>query len=201
MTVRWNDTSNIEKGVRDMAREIRSAPPDPHASRSALGIADLRGLFTEMRGELLRVLRRRTGDDELAADLTHDVFVKLSAVKAVIPDHSHGRAYLFRMAGNLAIDHGRTEQRRADILTGSQILFEDVQPGPEQMLVDRDQLRRVELALADLPERCREVLYLSQVQGMTHREIAESLDVSVSLIEKYRLRALRHCRTRLATSE
>lgn len=184
-----------------MARGTRSVTADPQPRKSPLGLSDLRGLFTEMREELQRLLRRRTGDRELAADLTHDVFIKLSAIKAVIPDQSHGRAYLFRMAGNLAIDHGRTETRRADILTGSQVLFEDAQPDPERIAVGRDQLRRIELALAELPERCREVVHLSQVQGLTHREIADRLGVSVSLIEKYRLRALRHCRTRLADLE
>jgi RNA polymerase sigma-70 factor (ECF subfamily) len=33
--------------------------------------------------------------------------------------------------------------------------------------------------------------------GLSHKEIAERLNVSVSLVEKYQLRALRHCRDRL----
>ena len=170
-------------------------------ARGSLALSDLQGLFADMRGELMRLLRRRTGDRELAADLTQDVFVKLSGVTATIPDVRHGRAYLFRMAGNLAIDHGRTEARRAEILTGSQVLFEDAQPGPDEIATSRNQLRQVEAALAELPERCREVLYLSQVEGLRHKEIAERLGVSVSLIEKYRLRALRHCRARLSDEE
>ena len=160
-------------------------------------MSELQKLFTEMRAELMRLVRRRTGDRELAADLTQDVFVKLSTVDAAIPDRRHGRAYLFRMAGNLAIDHRRIEARRSEILTGSQVLFEDVEAGPEALAICRDELRQVEDALLELPERCREVLVLSQVQGLKHKEIAERLGVSVSLVEKYRLRALRHCRERL----
>ena len=150
-----------------------------------------------MRGDLLRVLRRRTGDTELAADLSQDVFVKLSSVQAVIPDRQHARAYLFRMAGNLAIDYRRVETRRAEILNGSQVLFENVEQGPDAAAEARDELRLVEAALAELPERCREVMLLSQVHGLRHKEIAERLGVSVSLVEKYRLRAFRHCRERL----
>lgn len=41
-------------------------------------------------------------------------------------------AYLFRMAGNVAIDHRRTETRRSEILSGSQVFFEDAMKlGPE----------------------------------------------------------------------
>lgn len=179
-----------------MAKETQGVPTG-ECARESLGLSELQGLFSDMRGELLRLLKRRTGDRELAADLTQDVFIKLSGVRAAIPDVRHGRAYLFRMAGNLAIDHGRIEARRAEILTGSQVLFEDVQAGPDEIATTRDQLRQIESALAELPDRCREVLVLSQVHGLRHREIAERLGVSVSLIEKYRLRALRHCRARL----
>lgn len=163
-----------------------------------LGLSDLQNLFTELRGDLFRALRRRTGDRELAEDLSQDVFVKLSSVQAAIPDREHARAYLFRMAGNLAIDHRRVETRRAEILDGSRVLFEDMQQGADAAVQTRDELRLVEAALAELPERCREVMLLSQIEGLRQKEIAERLGVSVSLVEKYRLRALRHCRERLA---
>lgn len=181
-----------------MRRRLYALPLDAHSAQQPLSLADLQGLFSEVRDELIRLLRRRTGDRELAADLVQDVFVKLTSVKAEIPDRRHGRAYLFRMAGNLAIDHSRTEARRAEILSGSQVLFEDVEEGPDALALSRDELRQVAKALEELPERCREVLMLSQVHGMHHKEIAETLGVSVSLVEKYRLRALRHCRERMA---
>jgi RNA polymerase sigma factor (sigma-70 family) len=103
------------------------------------------------------------------------------------------------MAGNLAIDHGRTEARRAQILQGSQVLFEDVADGPEAVAVSRSELRRIEAALDELPPKCREVLMLARVHGLEHKEIAQRMGVSVSLVEKYQLRALRHCRERLGS--
>jgi RNA polymerase sigma factor (sigma-70 family) len=166
-----------------------------------LGLAELQHLFSEVRGELLRHLRRRTRNQDLADDLTQDVFLKLTTVQAVIPDRRHGRAYLFRMASNLAIDHGRVEARRAEILSGSHVLFENVEESPESLAEARDQLRRIEEALTELPEKCRKVLILSQIEGMRHKEIAHQLGVSVSLVEKYRLRALRHCRERLSRDD
>lgn len=164
---------------------------------SPLSLLDLQSVFAEIRSELQRLLRRRTGDSEVAADLIQDLFLKLTAIHSAIPDRFQARAYLFRMAGNLAVDHRRTEARRAEILKGSQVLFEDAGPDPEAITITRDQLRRVELALSELPPKCREVLILARVQGLEHKEIARRLGVSVSLVEKYQLRALRHCRERL----
>lgn len=170
----------------------------PPASRS-LGLADLQRVFVQIRGDLVRHLTRRTGNADTAADLSHDVFEKLATVRAEIPTAGDARAYLFRMAGNLAIDHGRVEARRREILTGSQVLFEDVEASPETIAVSRDQLRQVELALEELPEKCREVMLLARMHGLPHKEIASRLGISVSLVEKYQLRALRHCRERLQT--
>lgn len=172
----------------------------PARNERPLSLSDLQAVFIEIRDELYRLLRRRTGNAEVAADLTQDIFLKLSAVRAPIPDPGQARAYLFRMAGNLAIDHGRTESRRAEIIQGSEVLFEDTEEGPENTVVTHDQVRIVERVLAELPRKCQEVLILSMVYGLEHKEIASRLGVSVSLVEKYQLRALRHCRDRLGNS-
>jgi RNA polymerase sigma-70 factor (ECF subfamily) len=178
-------------------READVAMGALNANADALSLRDLQTVFTDIRGDLLKFVRRRTGNAEVAADLLQDVFVKLSSVRIAIPDREQARAYLFRMAGNLAIDHGRTEARRAQILQGSQVLFEDAADGPEAVAVSRSELRRIEAALDELPPKCREVLMLARIHGLEHKEIAHRLGVSVSLVEKIQLRALRHCRQRL----
>jgi RNA polymerase sigma factor (sigma-70 family) len=154
-------------------------------------------LFGEIRPELLRMLARRTASSDLAADLVQDIFVKLMSLDTVLPDRDQARAYIFRMAINLAIDRARMDSRRSEILDGVQVLFEDAETDPEALAVTRDQIRRVERALAELPAKCSEVLMLIRMHGYSHREVAERLGVSVSLVEKYQLRALRHCRHRL----
>lgn len=177
----------------DAAAAIEGSASEP----SPLSLLDMQRVFAEIRGDLQRLLRRRTGDPEVAADLIQDLFLKLTAIRSAIPDRLQARAYLFRMAGNLAVDHRRTEARRAEILKGSQVLFEDAGPGPEAITITRDQLRRVDMALSELPPKCREVLVLARVHGLEHKEVARRLGISVSLVEKYQLRALRHCRERL----
>lgn len=166
-------------------------------TRSGLNLREMQNLFVELRADLIRIVSRRLGKIDNAADVAHDVYLKLPNIQATIPDRQQGRAYLFRMAGNLAIDQRRIEARRTEILTGAEVLFEDAELSPEMIAADREELRVVELALAELPVKCQEVLLLARVEGLRHKDIAKRLGISVSLVEKYQLRALRHCRERL----
>jgi RNA polymerase sigma factor (sigma-70 family) len=50
------------------------------------------------------------------------------------------------------------------------------------------------LALAGLPKRTREMVVMVRLQGMTHKEVADQLGVSKSLVDKYVLQALLRCR-------
>lgn len=179
------------------ATEANVLTESPSGKTGPLSFADLQQLFLEAREQLQRHLCRRTENVQVAADLTQELYLKLSSIKAPIPDRDQGRAYLFRMAGNLAIDHLRSEARRTELLRGSQVLFEDTDLSPDELVASQDDLRQFELALSELPPLCREILVMARVQGLEHKEIARRLGVSLSLVEKYQRRALRHCQQKL----
>jgi len=167
------------------------------AMDEVLTYADLQAVFFDARLDLERMLRGRVRDPHLAADLTQDVFVRLRRITAPLPNRHEARLYLFRMARNLATDHQKIEGRRGEILAGAVALFEGVQASPEDETLARDQMRVVDAALNELPKHCRDVLYMSRLLGMSHGEIAAELGVSKSLVEKYVVRAMLHCRARL----
>ncbi len=158
---------------------------------------DLVSVFTDVRVDLERMLRGRVRDPHLAADLTQDIFLRLRRITSPLPNRHEARLYLFQMARNLATDHQRVEGRRTQILAGAVTLFEGIAASPEEETLARDQLRVVDAALDDLPTLCRDVLYMSRLLGMSHGEIAAELKVSKSLVEKYVVRAMLHCRAKL----
>ncbi len=164
------------------------------AAAKPLSVERLIDLFNVMQPRLRTEGARRTGSPETGADLVHEVFLKLQAIRTPLYSDSEARAYIYRMMQNMAKDHVRKENRRSEIIKGAQILFEDAVVSPEAIAISRDQLRRVDEALDDLPAKCREAFVMTRVTQLSHKEIAERLGVSVSLIEKYQLRALRHCR-------
>ena len=161
------------------------------------GSADLIPLFVELRPEIERLLRRRAGCPHLAADMASELYLKLVHARNFEGTPVKARRYLFRMAANHATDYFRVEKRRAELLKESAPLFDEVTPSPENGTIARSELRVVEAALAELPEKMRRMLVHSRVEGLTHAEIAEKMGVSRSLVEKYVLRALLHCRERM----
>lgn len=157
---------------------------------------DVNRIFLDARSQLHRFLTRRVQCPETAADLTQEVYLRLPQMQATVVSEVDTRAWLFRVASNLSIDHLRRQRRHAELLNqfyGNETEL-DHAPGPYRAAVDSDRLKRVENALQELPKQCAEVLYLSRIEGLSHAEIAKQLGISKSLVEKHVTRALNHCR-------
>ncbi|HZR35496.1 MAG TPA: RNA polymerase sigma factor [Nevskia sp.] len=166
-----------------------------------LGQVDLLGVFVDYQIKLKRLLAGRLKSPQTAEDLTQDLYFKLPRVAEQFPTRDDAQRYLVRMALNAALDHQRVEGRRAELLQGMAEQADSVTASPEHELVSRGEVEQLEHALKELPAKCRDVLYMSRVQGMTHAEIAAELGVSKSLVDKYAVRALVHCREWLNRAE
>lgn len=164
---------------------------------AVLSNTELVDLFIGLRPRIQRVLMGRVRCRETAADLVQDMYFRISRAADRLPNEDEARRYLLRMATNAATDHFRVTGRRDELLGGLTALFNDVENGPEDAVINGDQMRVIEAALAELPPKCRDILILSRVEGLTHPEIAARLGISESLVQKYIVRALRHCRLRL----
>lgn len=153
--------------------------------------------FRENYHELVRYLTRRTGDAERAADVAQDTYLRLATLSPGNIDVENPRAYVYRVAGNLAIDALRREGRLGRDFTFIAADEIDPDPSPEAYALARERVRLLEAALDELPPNPRAALLLNRVEGLTFAEIADRLGVSESMIAKYIARALRHCRDRL----
>jgi len=162
-----------------------------------LGSVEILNVFLEYQARLKRLLASRLRSLHTAEDLTQDLYFKLPRVTEPFPSRDDARRYLVRMALNAAMDHQRVEGRRAELLAGAVELSEGVAASPEDGVISNDEIAQLEEVLRNLPPKCRDVLYLSRVEGMTHTEIAGKLGVSKSLVDKYAVRALMQCRERL----
>jgi RNA polymerase sigma-70 factor (ECF subfamily) len=96
------------------------------------------------------------------------------------------RAYLFRMARNVEL--ARVRRNRVVSITAMQNLdelhVEDGAPDPETAAVARLQLGHVLDLIRRLPERCRRVVELRKVHGLSQAETAKTLGVSENIVEK-----------------
>jgi RNA polymerase sigma-70 factor (ECF subfamily) len=64
-------------------------------------------------------------------------------------------------------------------------------PSPYQYAADRDDLRRVEEAIANMPPQTRRAFWLRRVQGLSQREVAQAIALSENTVEKHIARGIR----------
>ncbi|CAM3857732.1 RNA polymerase sigma factor [Pseudomonas reidholzensis] len=143
------------------------------------------------------LVSRRVGCRATAADLVQELFLRFwrrPEVKVEALD-----TYLLRCAGNLAIDHLRSEGSRERVVEGLAPTEHDSagQALQQALEVDHD-LQRIEAALRALPERTRQIFLLNRIHGCTYGEIAKAMQLSQSAVEKHMMRALTVCKASVA---
>ncbi|MFJ3151431.1 sigma-70 family RNA polymerase sigma factor [Pseudomonas hunanensis] len=155
--------------------------------------------FQEHYDDLLQFLTRRMSDRQRAADVAQETYLKLVNIDEQAVPVVHARSFIFRVAGNLAIDALRREQRIAASHDDSDGACEVAcpAPAPEAALLARERLQILDQALLQLPDNARQALLLNRVEGLTQKQVAQRLGVSESMVAKYIGQALRHCRGRL----
>lgn len=155
-------------------------------------------LVREHYNELLAFVMTRLKSRDQALDVVQETFLRIFSLD---PSRhiQNPRAFLYKTAANLTIDLFRQQQkerpRLADLDEAQDCL--STHPGPERILVGKEEIQRLSQAIADLPPKCRRVFLLHKIRGKSHREIAKHLGISQAMVEKHMMKALVRCRQRL----
>jgi RNA polymerase sigma factor (sigma-70 family) len=162
----------------------------------------LLGLFERHRSELRRFLEALCQDPHDAEDLLQELWIK--AANTPVGPVGNGRAYLFRMANNLAIDQFRSRQqakaRQASWLEslgrGHGLPEDQPDPAPsaESAISGREEAEALAEAILALPQGARRALTLHRLEGLSHAEVARAMGISRSGVEKHLALAMRRLR-------
>jgi RNA polymerase sigma factor (sigma-70 family) len=133
-------------------------------------------------------------------DVIQDAYVRVLEYSQNNFEIDNPVGFFHRVARNLAIDHIRWRRRTARIYIAPDD-SEHIRSQVENVLsherradeiVEQDQaLEAVLSAVSKLPPKCRDAYLLSRVEERTYLEISAKFGLSVSMIEKYVLRARR----------
>jgi RNA polymerase sigma-70 factor (ECF subfamily) len=116
-----------------------------------------------------------TGDEQAACDLSQETFLRAWQHVAKVSAYDQPRAWLFRIATNLALNYRRGRLARAGFAAGNIETRHPASSDPAWRLAERDLVRET---LLDLPPRQRAGLVLREVYGLTCEEVALALGVS-----------------------
>ena len=132
-------------------------------------------VWSELSSDLWRFVRRRVADDHVADDLLQETFVRVQQNIDGLKEADRLRGWVYQIARNVLLDHYRRPKSGTAPLDDPPALAE----GADGELNRRGAawLRQM---VARLPETFREVVELSELQGLAHREIAERLGLSLS---------------------
>lgn len=158
-----------------------------------MGPGEFRRWYETVATDLHRYLSRISDSSDEADDLFQEAFTRLLGSGFTSDDPLARRRYLFRIATNLARDRRRWMQR-----WGLEALRERGGASPEKRYLERVDARE---ALARLPPRSRELLWLAYGSGFTHKEIAEIVGVVSASVKVMLSRARRRFLANLERSE
>lgn len=142
---------------------------------------DVQDLFRRHNRDVFRYLQRRVSSRETAADLTQDLFLRLLTTQpaAAVNDR---KGYLLRAAGNLAINHNKRERLLAFGDPAALETIADDAPGPESVLLSRQELEIVASVLAETPPVQREIFILSRLEGWTLDAIGKRMGMPLKTV-------------------
>lgn len=155
-------------------------------------------VFLTYRTALIQSVTSLLGCRSRAEDVVQEGFIKFTeCVRG--GEIRHPVAFLFRTVRNLAVDRWRRLTLEVRSGAGQEVPETAQSPvaSPEDSAIQRDELRIVAAALRELSEPCRRAFEMHRLGGYTHEEIARTLGVSPSMVDKHIRQALTHCRTRL----
>lgn len=139
---------------------------------------DFTALYQSHAPELYRFALYLCGNRADAEDITSETFVRAFAASDTIRAETL-RAYLFTIARHVYLHERRRQRPRAELSEE----WSDTGPGPEQRVVECDELHDVLRNLQQLPEVDRAALLMRAVHGLPYEEIATTLSLSLSAVK------------------
>lgn len=149
-------------------------------------------LYSDHHGWLRGWLRKRLGDMHQAADLAHDTFMQLLARDEPVAAREP-RAFLTTVAQRVLANHYRRQQLEQAYLTALASLPGQVEASPEERAIVLETLTAVDRMLNGLPLPVKRAFLMSQLDEMSHAHIAEELEISISTVKRYLVKAGQHC--------
>ena len=156
-------------------------------------------LYLSTRDRVYTYLKKFTHDSNLIEDMLQQCYLRIWERIDTIYDPADALPVVKTIARNLLIDEIRRRMRE-DARWLETLEQETLQLADSSITGNgKAQLAALDEAINRLPGSCRDVFVMHREMGLSYREIAARLAISVSMVEKYMSRAIRLLKTELLT--
>lgn len=148
-----------------------------------------KSLVEKYSGLVLNVALRILGNADLAHDVHQEVFLAVWRIWDSFKNDTNWRGYLYRVTVRKAIEFAR--QPKAIPIKEWWNDFPKSQDRPDAAILTKELWQKLTDSLANLPERQAEVFFLSRIEGLDYKDIAEALSCSQATVRVHLHRAMK----------
>lgn len=137
-------------------------------------------------------LRKNWNNQEEVSGLRQEIYARV--FKSALKERPiYCRSFLFTTARNLLIDRARRAKVVSieNIADMERLTVPCEQPGAEEILSFRQELTALQSALSTLPQRCREIVVMRKIDGLSQREVAREMGIAEGTVEKQLSKGIR----------
>lgn len=136
---------------------------------------------------LFTVAYRYVGNTEIAEEIVHDVFITIWNKADQLNIQSSMKSYLFRSIVNSSLNHIKKEKTKSEKQSAYEIAVgqELDNVGDETDEAEEKLLKGLEDALELLPDKCKQVMYLSRFGKLKQQDIADQMEISIKTVKNH----------------
>ena len=150
----------------------------------------LEELLRRYQGPLFSFAQRLLPSRSAAEDVFQETFLRVYRRRKSFQLGSAFRPWLYQICLNLCRDHHRRVKSRREVEFCEENLGLDPVPGPQEKAEQKAQAEEVRGAIAQLPQKQREVLILTQYEGLSQREVSEILNIPEGTVKSRKFKAI-----------
>lgn len=152
-------------------------------------------IYKDYSDGLFKYVSRILNDEDDVVDIIQETFIAFWEFRLKLEEVRSIKAYLFVMAKNLAFKRLREYLKQETLQDKLIEYYGDTDISTEYKINERMLADLIEEEINKLPEKRREVFVLSRKEHLSHKEIAEKLNISDQTVKKqiqYSLKVLKH---------
>lgn len=183
-----------------MGKLNTSAYEDLKTVTLSVHVSDIEKLFREHNRALIAFLQCRLNSHSDAQEVAQEAYLRMLTLDNREEVDSL-RGYLFKIAGNLAIDRLRKRKVRSEF-AAEQIHEEPVvETSPDRHAIAAEQVAGLRRALTELPPKASQAFVMHIIEGRDFGTVAQTMKLSERMVRYHVANALAHCRAKVDEKE
>lgn len=134
-------------------------------------------LWDQFNTELKRFICQKIGHEDHCQDILQDLYLKIFVNQGKIEKAQNIRAYIYQMAHNTLTDHHRRTARKNALSANA---IPDLEPATEEPVQEYSLAGCLRSMINTLPEIYSQALILTELDGLTQKQFAERMGISLS---------------------